>query len=313
MNPAYRPFLLLALCVTLPVLGAVWLLPAHDVQLEPVYVESSPAAAVIPEDSADVAVERFFIGQGGTLAAACDRAGLDPETRRAVLDTAARHLDLRRLSPRTGVAIGRDESGRPVSLAIRSDPDRFLRVTLPVADQALRAELLPLAVETRVQTTGGVVSSSVAQALGHAAHSHLLTQAYADIFQWDVDLLVDPRPGDEVKLVYEVEMLGDVPADLPQFGDAASKRGEFVDVGRVLAASYRGANADATAFWVEDGPSWGNYYDDDGRPLRKSFLKSPLNYRRISSGFSSARGATRSRAGSSRTTASTSRRPRERR
>ena len=41
----------------------------------------------------------------------------------------SRHLDLRRLSPRTGIAVSRDATGRAVSLAVRSAPARFLRVT----------------------------------------------------------------------------------------------------------------------------------------------------------------------------------------
>jgi murein DD-endopeptidase MepM/ murein hydrolase activator NlpD len=298
LNSTHRSFVLLALCVLIP-LGAVqWIAPGSGTAATTPVTEVArfetpalpePTTAAASPEPLEHAVERFFMGQGGTLAAALDRLGLDPDKRRLVLQAADRHLELRRLSPRTGFAALRDAENRLVSLAIRSDPERFLRITLPEGDRELRAELLPLALETRVETTGGVVSSSVAQALGHAAHSHVLTQAYADIFQWDVDLLVDPRPGDEVRVVYEVETLGAVPADLPRFGDAAAAPGEFVGLSRILAATYHGSNADAKAFWVEDGPSRGNYYDDEGRPLRKSFLKSPLNYRRISSGFSRAR------------------------
>ena len=287
MNPRRRPFLLLALCVVIPIGAADWLAPGTmQVPESRAVVAVEPVA---PSAAPEYSVERFFIGQGGTLAAACDRLGLTAQTRRAVLEAADRHLDLRRLSPRAGVAVRRDAAGRPVSLAIRSATDRFLRITLPHDGSALRAEVLPLTVQTRLESTGGVVSTSVAQALGHTSHNHSLTQAYADIFQWDVDLLVDPRPGDEVKLVYEVETLGAAPKDLPRFGDSAVEQGEFFGLGRILAASYSGSIAEATAFWVEDGLAWGNYYDGEGRPLRKSFLRSPLNYRRISSGFSRAR------------------------
>ena len=289
MKRTRRPFLSLASCVLLPVTAVLVFEPADEVAPAPLASTAELAVATERVEDSEFTVDRFFIGQGGTLAAACDKLGLEPEIRRVVLETAERHLDLRRLSPRSGVAVRRDAGGRPVSLSLRSSPDRFLRITLPSERHAPRAELLPLAVQTRVQTTGGVVSSSVAQALGHTAHSHTLTQAYADIFQWDVDLLVDPRPGDEDRLVYEVQTLGAVPADLPRFGDAATEPGEFFALGRILAATYRGSMADASAFWVDDGGSWGNYYDDGGRPLRKSFLRSPLNYRRISSGFSTAR------------------------
>jgi len=86
-----------------------------------------------------------------------------------------------------------------------------------------------------------------------------------------------------------VRKLGQLPRDLPRFGDQAGEPGEFVALGRILAATYQGSRARSSAFWVGNETGNGNYYDMQGRPLRKSFLKSPLNYRRISSGFSRAR------------------------
>ncbi|MDH3785516.1 MAG: peptidoglycan DD-metalloendopeptidase family protein, partial [Acidobacteriota bacterium] len=147
-------------------------------------------------------------------------------------------------------------------------------------------ELLPLPLIRSTRHDGGVIESSVAQALGHLPNGASVTAAFADVMQWDVDLYVDPRPGDAVRLVYEVLTLGAVPTDLPHFGSAARETGEFVSMGRILAARYHGAVASAEGFWVADGSSAGDFYDRDGQPLRKSFLKSPLNYRRISSRFS---------------------------
>jgi murein DD-endopeptidase MepM/ murein hydrolase activator NlpD len=93
-----------------------------------------------------------------------------------------------------------------------------------------------------------------------------------------------------VRLIYEVRRLGALPDDLPPFGDRADHRGEPLGLGRVLAASYSGERARSHALWVGSGGGIrGGYYDTDGNPLRKSFLKSPLNYRRISSRFSHGR------------------------
>ena len=245
-------------------------------------------------------VEHLFLGQGGTLAAVSERIGLSADERIQLLSIADEHLDLRRLSPRTGISVQRRPDGTAVSVAIRAEKERFVRVSLPPSPTeaaesesgesiGMQAEIVPLNYRTEIETEGGIVTSSVAQALGHLSQSQFLTQAYADIFQWDVDLLVDPRPGDEVRVVYETRTLGEVPHDLPRFGDAAVRSGEFVGIGRILAARYDGAVADGVAYWVEEEPSAGNYFDDEGKPLRKSFLKSPLNYRRISSRFSKAR------------------------
>ena len=229
-----------------------------------------------------------ILGQGGTLAATTERLGLDDAQGASFLLAAKDQLDLRRLSPRTGFVVSRHPDGALHSIAVRGEEERYLRFAWDAVAANFHAETVELPLETRVDSQAGVVESSVGQALSHAAYSLPLTLAFADIFQWDVDLLVDPRPGDEVRVVYEVQTLGQTPLDVPSFGNAARQPGEFIGIGRIVAASYDGAIADADAYWVDEGAS-GNYYDAEGRPLRKSFLKSPLNYRRISSKFSRAR------------------------
>jgi murein DD-endopeptidase MepM/ murein hydrolase activator NlpD len=218
------------------------------------------------------------------LEAALERLGFAPGERAALIEAAGGHLDLRRLSPKTGITVARDEEDHVVAIAIRAERDRFLRIG---PDRT--GEWIDLTVETTVETSEGVVESCLAQAFSDTEHGLQLTLAFADIFQWDVDLLVDPRPGDRVQVVYQLKKLGELPDDLPPFGDEIGSEGDFLSLGRILAAAYQGKMARSTAFWVANDAGDGDYYDTRGRPLRKSFLKSPLNYRRISSGFSNAR------------------------
>ena len=236
-------------------------------------------------------VERLTLGRGGSLATALDRLAVPGEARLPLLEAAGQELDLRRLSPRTGLLAVQNEAGLLRSLAIRTETDRFLRLSVEPGDEGDRISAswidLPIATAERVER--GVVESSVAQALAGAPHGMMLTAEFADVLQWDVDLLVEPRPGDRVRLVYEVRRLGSLPGDLPPFGSETERPGEELSPGRILAASYSGRIASATAYWIEDDEGGEGYYDAEGRPLRKAFLKSPLNYRRISSGFSNAR------------------------
>lgn len=249
----------------------------------------SQEVLVTPSDSAPpnmmaTTIARETLGQGGTLGASLERLGLDGSLRTAVLSTIDRHLDVRRLKPQTGLTATRTADGRIVAIALRDQADRYLRVQIDA--DGVRTELRPLPLQRTVRHDGGTVESSVAQALDHLPHAVAITAAFADVMQWDVDLYVDPRPGDTVRLVYEVMTLGAVPEDLPDFGRAAREPGEFVALGRVLAARYQGSIASAEGFWVADGSGAGDFFDREGQPLRKSFLKSPLNYRRISSRFS---------------------------
>jgi murein DD-endopeptidase MepM/ murein hydrolase activator NlpD len=226
------------------------------------------------------------LGRGGTLAGALERLGLPPQQRHRAILALGHELDMSRLPASTGLRAAVDEAGRVRSVAVRAEPGRFVRWSEP--DGEGRVEIVELPVRTAVRHGGGRVIHSVRQALDELDWAEELTLAFADIFQWDIDLLIEPRSGDRVRVVYEVEILDEVPADLPPFRRAASVPGELLRLGRVLAASYDGHIARSVAYWV-DGTRGGGYFDATGAPLRKTFLKSPLNYGRISSGFSRAR------------------------
>lgn len=226
------------------------------------------------------------LGRGGTLAEALERLGLPAGQRHRAIVALGGALDLSRLSASTGLRAAVDEAGRVRSVAVRAEPGRFVRWSEPAGEPCVEPVELP--VRTAVRQGGGRVIRSVRQALDDLDWADELTLAFADIFQWDIDLLVEPRSGDRVRVVYEIEVLAEVPPDLPPFGRAASSPGELLRLGRVLAASYDGHVARSVAYWV-DAADGGGYYDDTGAPLQKTFLKSPLNYRRISSGFSRAR------------------------
>ena len=232
---------------------------------------------------------RGTLGRGGTLISELDRLALPAgSVRERLLEALDGVLELRRLPPRTGITLSRDARGNP-RLAVRAESDRFVRVSLDGSGGPPRVERVELPVVAEARTAGGTVTSSVSRTLEAAPWGRQLTLAFAEIFQWDVDLLTDPRPGDVVRIVYELRSLGPLPEDLPPFGDRVGRTGDPLGPGRILAASYRGAIASSTAFWVDGPGGRGGYYDDRGAPLRKTFLKSPLNYRRISSHFSRAR------------------------
>jgi murein DD-endopeptidase MepM/ murein hydrolase activator NlpD len=232
------------------------------------------------------------VGRGGTLTSTLDRLGVPAESRDLVVATVRRFIDPRRLLPRTAVAAAFEQGpAGGYRVAVRNEAERFLRVTV-LGDAApfdVRAEVVRLPVVTSVERAGGHVESSVAQALSRSPHGSRLTHAFADVFQWDVDLLIDPRPGDEVRIVYEALRLGTPAIDLPPLEGAPNAEGDLFDVGRILAATYEGRMARSEAYWLADHDGIGSYFDGEGRPLRKTFLRSPLNYRRISSGFSRGR------------------------
>src|SRR5262249_21192743 len=109
-------------------------------------------------------------------------------------------------------------------------------------------------------------------AVAAAGEDDQLALDLADIFMWDVDFNTELRKGDSFRVAVE----------------KLSLDGKFSRYGRILAAELvRGERVlQAVRFDGKQGPG---YYMPDGRPLRKAFLRSPLRFTRISSGFTSAR------------------------
>jgi murein DD-endopeptidase MepM/ murein hydrolase activator NlpD len=97
---------------------------------------------------------------------------------------------------------------------------------------------------------------------------HLVTM-FVEIFAWDIDFFIDVHPGDTIRLLLEKFVYN----------------GEFIRYGRILAAEYKGDIGTYRAFWYETDDGTVDYFDENGGSLRKAFLKSPLKFTNISSGF----------------------------
>lgn len=119
----------------------------------------------------------------------------------------------------------------------------------------------------------GTINSSLYEAMTSLKESPSLIVKYAEIFQWDIDFFIDPRQGDSFSLVYEQYMAN----------------GNFVQYGNILVAEYDGSNYQKRAYRYENKDGGVGYYDSNGKSFKKAFLKSPLNYTRISSYFSTGR------------------------
>ncbi|MCF8109237.1 MAG: peptidoglycan DD-metalloendopeptidase family protein [Desulfohalobiaceae bacterium] len=115
----------------------------------------------------------------------------------------------------------------------------------------------------------GTISSSLFAAVKEAGEKDQLALALADIFAWDIDFIFDIREGDSFRLIVE-----------KRYRDK-----EFAGYGDILAARFvnQGHVFQAFLFALENGRE--EYFDARGQAMRKSFLKAPLNFSRISSGY----------------------------
>lgn len=158
----------------------------------------------------------------------------------------------------TTAANGREESAK-ILLVQRSGP-------------GFKASETAAALEKRVEMRSGEIRSSLFAATDLAQVPDSIAMQMVDMYATDIDFASDLRRGDRFHVVYETFW----------------QNGEFVRAGRILASEFVNGGKTYQAVWFEEPGSkqGGGYYGFDGRSMKKAFLKSPLEFSRISSGFS---------------------------
>ena len=122
-------------------------------------------------------------------------------------------------------------------------------------------------VTTEIHTAGGFIESSLWNAMVNNGYSFELAGEMEDALQWSIDFH-HLQYGDEFRLVYEQKFV----------------EGEPVGVGEVQAAFYKtGESKEFYSFYFEGSEEETGYYDSEGKPMNKGFLKAPVKYSRISS------------------------------
>jgi len=130
-----------------------------------------------------------------------------------------------------------------------------------------------LALERRVELRSGEVRVSLFGATDEAGVPDSVAQQMVDALESEVDFHRDLRRGDSFRVIYE----------------ALYAAGEYMRPGRLLAVEFVNAGTRVDAYWHDDGSSGGGFYALDGRSTKRGFLRSPLEYTRVSSGFSASR------------------------
>ena len=138
---------------------------------------------------------------------------------------------------------------------------------------ALKADVLQNALETRRRTVRGMIDSSLFEAVEAAGGHDPTAVALADIFGWDIDFVLNVRPGDTFVATYD-----EIWRDGAYLKDGPIEAAEFVNQGHAFRAVR-----------YTDPEGGAHYYTPDGRSLHKEFLRAPVEFTRISSRFNSAR------------------------
>jgi murein DD-endopeptidase MepM/ murein hydrolase activator NlpD len=161
--------------------------------------------------------------------------------------------------------------GKLFGLERRLNESQTLKVSR--APDGLRADVLQSALQRHPHTVQGVITRSLFEAVEAAGAHDQTAVALADIFGWDIDFVLDVRPGDSFAVTYE-----EIWRDGTYLHDGPIEAAEFVNQGR----EFR-----AVRYTDPEGGS--HYYTPDGKSLHKAFLRAPVEFTRISSGFNAAR------------------------
>lgn len=186
-------------------------------------------------------------------------------------DALSAEIDSRRLLPGTLFDGRRSPSGALEELRVILDQRSELIFEANVVQ--ISSSRIDREVTSEVVRLEGVVESSLFQAVNDAGGRPALAVEIADIFRWDVDFLRDLRQGDSFVAIVNVETID----------------GEFYRYGTVFAARFVNKDRTMNAVIFPDQDGRLGYYDLEGTPLRKMFLRSPLKFSRVTSRFSNSR------------------------
>lgn len=230
-----------------------------------------PEVAAAPQGDAPYWREER-VQRGDTIGSLLARAGVDDPAAMQFLRTDPRARPLYQLRPGRAVSVATDGEGRLGTLRFLANGGDLL-VIARNADDAFEATTTAPTESVRLTLTAGEIQSSLFGAADAAGLPDATTIALAELFGGDIDFLRDLRKGDRFAVLYESRFV----------------EGEPVGTGRIVAAEFENRGTRLTAYLWQDADGEDAWYTEDGRSTRKAFLRSPMEFSRITSGFTNAR------------------------
>lgn len=212
--------------------------------------------------------ETFTIKSGDTLSQLFANAGYNDAMLYQVLGKAGKNKELTRIYPGQEIAfLANDKEALTGVKLVRSALESV--VFSRTEDGSFQQETVTREPEVQTAYSEGKIESSLFLAGQKAGLSQAQIMELANIFGWDIDFVLDIRGGDHFSLVYEELYLD----------------GKKFKNGRILAASFNNQGRNLEAVLYEQANGHSNYYTPDGNSMRKAFLRTPVDFARISSHF----------------------------
>ncbi len=224
-----------------------------------------------PVAETDPLAKSVVVANGDTLSTVFAKVGLSPAVMHAVLASSPDAKQLSRLKIGQTLEFQLTEQGELASLRSKLNSLETLALEQTPKGYVFKKEQVKPEVSTVYAR--GEIDSSLFLAAKRAGLSHNLTMDLANVFGYDIDFALDIRKGDSFEVIYEEKTV----------------EGQRVGTGNILAARFtnRGKTYSAVRYTSKDGTT--SYYNADGTSMRKAFIRTPVDFARISSRFSNGR------------------------
>ena len=215
--------------------------------------------------------EEITVRKGDSLSSIFSRNQLSASELYKFASSGKEAANLKYIKPGDQIELIRSSDNKLLKFKYRKD----MLVTLLWQQQNEQFEFFELIRKPEIKTTfrESTIKQSLYLSSQQAAISDNITMQLADIFAWEIDFIQDIRAGDQFSLTYEEKYLD----------------GEKIGEGRILAARFVNRGEEHFAVLYTDNKGRSNYYDPEGKSLKKAFTRYPVDFTRISSRFTRAR------------------------
>ena len=209
---------------------------------------------------------------GDTLSDLLGSFSVPPQEISTIIACSKKIYNLTKLRAGKTITLTVDRSA-PSLLQLKYSYDDNHVLIVNKTDQGYSASQETIAYHVSLRSVKGTITSNLFDDAVRAGCPPQLIVNFADLFAWDIDFFTSVRENDEFKLLFEEIYL----------------EGKLVRHGNILAAEFINQGKRHRVFRFGNGREGSGYYDDRGQSVAREFLKTPLRYSRISSGFSKRR------------------------
>lgn len=269
-----RWFVTLSTLPLLAMVSAFGIIPQSEIGFtfdQKTIVDIALPASPQEADSSSVFWRTERVQRGDTVAELLRRLNVDDINASNYLRNNKAAESLHRLSAGKDIQAETRADGSLISLRYTSNSGS--QIIIEKKDDGFSTRTLSAQIEKRVLMRTGEINSTLFSATDAAGLSDAAANQLADIFSGDIDFHRDLRKGDRFSVIYEVNY----------------SNGVAVNTGNILAAEFINQGHQYRALYYEMTPNHGGYFSPDGKSMRKAFLRSPIEFSRVSSGFTLSR------------------------